>query len=200
MKRRFITLLLALLITVPALAERSSSKHALLKSIVLPGWGEYSYGSGSAYIFLGTEIALWAGFGALRYSAGTQDRDLISYTRLHAGMESFPENKQYWADLGNYDSYLDHRETMLENRTPERIWSSDYSWEWDSGAASQQYRELYRKKELTLLGADFLIAGFIVNRVASAINVKYLEKKHMQLSAFASPARGGGNLYLGLSF
>lgn len=200
MKKITILPLLVLLFTLTAFAQQSGTKHALLKSIVLPGWGEYSYESPSAYIFFGSELALWLGFGTLRYSANVQNRDLISYTRIHAGIEVYPDDSQYWADLGNYSTYLDHKEKMLERRSPEQIWDRDYSWEWDSEDAAQNYRDLYRKKELTLLSSEFIISGFIVNRIASVINVNYLRQKGMQLSAFVSPGAGGGNLHFGLSF
>ncbi len=200
MKKPFSCILVTLLLAGLAFAQSSVPKQPLLKSLILPGWGEYSYQSKSAYIFFGTELALWIGFGGLRYSASIQNRDLISYTTLHAGLNIYPDNKQYWADLGNYSSYADHREAMLENRTPEDIWNTDYTWEWDSESAAQNYRDLYRKKELTSLSSEFVITGFIVNRIASAINIKYLQQKNMQLSAFASPVKGGGYVHLGLSF
>lgn len=200
MKKPFSYILVAFLLAGLAFAQPSVPKQPLLKSLILPGWGEYSYQSKSAYIFFGTELALWIGLGGLRYSAAIQNQDLISYTTLHAGLNTYPDNKQYWADLGNYSSYADHRETMLENRTPEDIWNTDYIWEWDSESAAQNYRDLYRKKELTLLSSEFVITGFIVNRIASAINIKYLQQKNMQLSAFASPVKGGGYVHLGLSF
>ena len=200
MKRRFPVILSALLLTASLFAQQAVPKNTTLKSIVLPGWGEMSYGSGSAYLFMGVEAALWLGFGGLRYSAGVQNRDLITYTRLHAGMQDFPESQQYWADMGNYASYEAHRTRMLENRTPEKIWDPAYAWGWDDTDNRQQYRDLYRKKELALLSSEFLISGFIVNRIASVINVRYLQNKDMQLSAFASAGSGGAALYLGLSF
>ncbi|MBW6458468.1 MAG: hypothetical protein K0B52_04815 [FCB group bacterium] len=200
MKRRMIFIFFAFLLAASLFAQQTVPKNSLLKSIVLPGWGETAYQSGSAYIFMGVEAALWLGFGGLRYSAGIQNRDLISYTRLHAGIQDFPESQQYWADMGNYASYEAHRTRMLENRTPEKIWDPAYAWGWDEPDNRQQYRELYRKKELALLSSEFLISGFIVNRIASVINVRYLQNKNMQLSAYGSAGTGGGTLHVGISF
>lgn len=125
---------------------------------------------------------------------------MLSFSFLHAGLQQYPENDQYWADLGNYSTYLRHRERMLENRTPDNIWDPDYSWEWDSETARDIYRSLYRKKELTLLSSEFVITGLVVNRIASMINVRYLKNKNLRLSAFALPRAGGGVLQLGLNF
>ncbi|MDX9778217.1 MAG: hypothetical protein RBT43_05635, partial [bacterium] len=161
---------------------------------------EYSYRSESAYIFWSSEAALWIGFAALRYSAHTQNNDIQTFSTLHAGIGIYPQSNQYWADLGNYSSYLRHRERMLENRTPEKIWTEDYRWEWDSESAREIYRSLYRKKELTLLSSEFMITGLIVNRIASMINVRYLKQKDLQVSAFALPVAGGGVLQFGLNF
>jgi hypothetical protein len=200
MKRRLLIALSVLLLTASLFAQQAAPKNTMLKSIILPGWGETAYGSQSAYIFLGTELALWLGIGGLRYSAHVQNGDMISYTMLHAGVNAYPESHQYWADLGNYASYSAHSTRMLENRTPELIWNSDYNWEWDDPESRLIYRELHRKKELTRLSSEFMISGLIVNRIASVINVKYLKDKNIQLSAFASAGNGGASLHVGFSF
>lgn len=198
MKRLFhimITLSLA-----SSLFAQQSHQNALLKSIVLPGWGELSYKSNSAYIFLGSELALWLGFGGLRYSAHVQNLDLINYCRIHAQLDQYPDKAEFWADMGNYTSYLSHKEDMLESRTPENIWDENYHWEWDSEENLVNYDVLFRKKELTFIGSNFMITGMIVNRIASLVNVRYLKNKNMELSAFAAPISGGGYLQIGLSF
>jgi hypothetical protein len=143
---------------------------------------------------------LWLGFTGLRYSAYVQNEDLISFSRLHAGLDQYPNKDEFWADMGNYISYLEHQESMLENRTPEKIWSTDYQWEWDTNDNLLAYDSMFRAKELTLIGSEFVITGLIVNRIASVINVRYLRNKNMQLSAFAAPLNGGGVLQLGLTF
>ena len=199
MKRLSRTLILLTLFGT-LFAQELSPKNTVLKSIVLPGWGELSYKSNSAYIFLGTEAALWLGFAGLRYSGYIQNQDIISYSQLHAGLTNYPSDVEFWSDLGNYMSYNDHEEDMLENRTPEDIWSIDYRWEWTSEDKLFEYEALFRRKELTLLGSEFVITGMIVNRIASVINVRYLNKKNMQISAFAGPVKGGGYLQIGLSF
>ncbi|MCF7833062.1 MAG: hypothetical protein K9N05_05765 [Candidatus Marinimicrobia bacterium] len=199
MKRSFRILVLLSLIAL-VFAQEVTPKNSMLKSIVLPGWGELSNKSNSAYIFLGTEAALWLGFAGLRYSAHVQNIDIISYSRLHGGLTDYPDNNEFWADMGNYMSYADHEEDMLENRTPQDIWSTDYQWEWESNANLLTYDALFRKKELTLLSSEFVLTGLIVNRIASIINVRYLKQKNMQISAFALPTQGGAYLQLGLSF
>ncbi|MCK4530810.1 MAG: hypothetical protein KAU44_06495 [Candidatus Marinimicrobia bacterium] len=199
MKRLSRTLILLTLIGT-LFAQELAPKNTVLKSIVLPGWGELAYKSNSAYIFLGTEVALWLGFAGLRYSGYVQNQDMISYTQLHAGLTDYPNDIEFWSDLGNFMTYEDHEEEMLENRTPEDIWNTDYQWEWNSEANLIEYESLFRKKELTLLGSEFVITGMIVNRIASVINVRYLNKKNMQISAFAGPINGGGYLQIGLTF
>lgn len=199
MKRISRTLILLTLIG-SLFAQELAPKNTVIKSIILPGWGELAHKSKSAYIFLGTEAALWLGFAGLRYSGYVQNQDLIAYTQLNAGITDYPSDVQYWSDLGNYMSYEDHEEDMLENRSPQDIWSTDYSWEWSSEDNLLEYEALFRRKELTLLSSEFVITGLIVNRIASVINVRYLDKKNMQLSAFAGPTHGGGYLQIGLSF
>lgn len=181
-------------------AQEAAPKHAVLKSAILPGWGELSYKSASGYVLLGTEIALWLGYGGLQYSGYVQNQDLMTYARINAGVTDYPDGNEYWADLGNYISRDDQEEDMLENRTPQDIWSSDYQWDWNSEEDLIVYQELYRKKELTLLSSEFVLTGMIVNRIASVINVRYLQQKNMNLKAYAVPVQGGGYLQLALDF
>jgi len=200
MKKIFRILLLLILISSLALGQSNEPKHSILKSIILPGWGELSYKSNSGYIFIGAEAALWLGFAGLRYSGYIQNQDLISYAELNAGLIDYPDNNEFWADLGNFMSRDDHEEEMLENRTPQDIWNTDYQWEWDTEADLMVYENLFRKKELTLLTSEFIVTGMLVNRIASVVNVRYLKNKNMRLNAFAAPVKGGAYLQIGLSF
>ena len=198
--KRPLTFLLVLIMATGLFAQEANHEYSFIKSIVLPGWGELSYQSNSSYVFLGIEAALWIGYAGLRYSGYVQNQDLINFARLNAGITDYPDDEEYWADLGDFVSYADHREDMLENRTPEDIWSTDYQWDWGTEEKLLEYEQLFRNKELTLLGSEFVITGMIVNRIASVINVGYLNKKNMSLSAFAAPVKGGGYLEVGLSF
>lgn len=195
-----VRLLILLSIISLLAAQEVTPKHAVLKSALFPGWGELSYKNTSGYIFLGTEIALWLGYGGLQYSGYVQNQDLMTYARINAGVTNYPDINEYWADLSNFISRDDHEEDMLENRTPQDIWSTDYQWEWDSEEDLIVYQELYRKKELTLLSSEFVLTGMIVNRIASVINVRYLQQKNMNLKAYAVPVQGGGYLQLALDF
>lgn len=197
--KRLIHMLIALTLTLGLYAQESKDL-SILKSIVLPGWGEISKGSNSGYVFFGTEAALWLGFGALRYSYGIQGKDLISYSQLHAGLKNHPDKAEFWADMGNHISYEDHKKSMLESRTPQKIWDVAYNWEWDSRESLLEYDALHRKKELSYITSNFVVTGMIVNRIASIINLKYLKTKDMKISALSYPIDGGANLQISLDF
>ena len=192
--------IIVVLALITSLYAQEAPNNSVLKSAILPGWGELSYQSNSAYTFLGIEAALWVGFAGLRYSGYVQNQDLMNYARLNAGVSDYPESHEYWADLGNYLSRADHEEDMLELRKPEEIWSNDYNWDWVSEDELMVYERLFRNKELTLLSSQFVLTGMIVNRIASVINVRYLNNKNMQLSAFAAPVEGGAFMQIALNF
>jgi hypothetical protein len=199
MKKIFRIIIMLTLIT-SLFAQEAAPKFGILKSMLLPGWGELSYKSKSAYVFMGAEAALWIGFAGLRYSGYVQNEDMINYARLNAGVVDYPEGNGFWSDLGDYMSYDDHREDMLENRTPENIYDTDYQWNWQTEDDLLVFERLFRNKELTLLASEFVLTGMIVNRLASVINVQYLKNKDMQLSAFASPVKGGAYMQIALNF
>ena len=198
MKKLFRTIILLTLIT--SLFAQEVPKNSVLKSAILPGLGELSYKSNSAYIFLGAEAALWLGFAGLRYSGHVQNLDMINYAKYHAGVTDYPAGNDFWSDLGDFMSYAEHEEEMLENRTPEKIYNTDYQWEWDTNENLLTFESLFRKKELTLLASEFVLTGMIVNRIASVINVRYLKNKNISIGAFAAPLEHGAIMQISLNF
>mgnify|MGYP005864055029 CR=1 FL=1 len=198
--KKLLRIIILISIITSLFAQEASPKLGVLKSAVLPGWGELSYKSNSAYIFLGTEAALWLGFAGLRYSAHVQDMDMINYARLNAGIVDYPDGNAIWSDMSDYMSYDDHKTAMLENRTPDKIYDTSYQWEWDELDNLLVFEGLFRNKELTLLASEFVLTGMIVNRVASIINVRYLKNSNMSLSAFAAPVDGGAFMQVALNF
>lgn len=192
--------LFIILLLLFSLSSAQTSKVAYLKSAILPGWGEQSLGAKSFYYSMAAEAILWLGYGGLRYSYSHNTDNMINYAKVNAGINTFPEDAQYWADLGNYIDYAKHVEEMRESRSTEDIWDLAYEWNWNSAESQQTYSDLHHRTQLTNVSSQLIIAGLVVNRITSIINVHYLSKTGIQASSSVSNIPGGAQLNMGLSF
>ena len=165
-----------------------------LKSLILPGWGEISSGYQTRGQFLlGTDVLLWINvLGGSDLSAQYQS-DYTAYATEHAGVDWDNTDYLFAVDLGYYDSLQEYndekaRQRSLEIRTapsgelvreyghaiyPE---NGDFSWEWDTHSRRVEYNNLRVKSAQWEKVASFAVAGLIVNRVVSVVDVLFLER------------------------
>jgi hypothetical protein len=181
----FITFLSIILIT-NIFAQDNFDKKNILKSIVLPGWGELSYNKTHSKIFFISEVTMWVSLFTFNKYNDIQDSDMRNYAEIHSGAEEFSSSSQYWVDLGGYFSYQDHKTEMLEMRTPEKIYDEKYAWDWDTHENANKYRNLRIDRDQSLLRAKFAAGGLVLNRIISAIDVIYLSNKQNHISSSLS--------------
>jgi hypothetical protein len=172
------------------LATNLSAQHSkinVLKSAVVPGWGEISMGNYSGYAFLASEILLWS---AQLYFANESDLKITAaqdYAYRYAGVNpqgSYDE--AFWADLKSYDSYgfetggynasiLQQAENIenLEERQQfidANIYTESHFWRWDSDDRQHDYKIL-QKRSLEFDDYAKVFSGAIVaNHIISVIN------------------------------
>ncbi|NOX38702.1 MAG: hypothetical protein GXO78_14325 [Calditrichaeota bacterium] len=190
--------------TGEAMTPQRSGARAILLSLILPGAGEWSLGHRRmAKIFLGAEVALWAGyFGSLAY-AEVLRRDYQTFAALHAGVNPAGKDDQYWIDIGNANNIYDFNEKRLVQRNLDAVYMNtrEYYWQWDAEENRYRYVDLRLKQHRWKRRATFVIGGMILNRILSTVDVIRIirkEKKERETgrramlfsSYFWHPARG----------
>lgn len=187
------------LIMTLAITLYASDKMAIVKSLILPGWGEHSLNaSRRASGFMLTEAALWVSYTSLSVYKNVQNDDMIHYAEAHSGAADFHGSSQYWVDIGSYLSWEEHREEMLENRMPEKIYSETYAWNWESLNHANTFRDIRIRKDRTDHRMTFLIGGMIFNRLVSVLDVIYLTRT-VESSLHVSPGAAAVNLSISLN-
>ncbi len=187
-----------------AVSPQRKGTRAILLSLILPGAGEWSLGHRRmAKLFLGAEVALWAGyFGSLAY-AEVLRRDYQTFAALHAGVNPTGKDDQYWIDIGNANNIYDFNEKRLVQRNLDAVYwnTQQYYWQWDDEQNRYRYIDLRLKQHRWKRGATFVIGGMILNRILSTVDVIRIirkEKKQKETggrallysSYFWHPARG----------
>ena len=102
--------------------------------------------------------------------------------------------------MEEYNHYM-----MIHHNTNyyENVYSDDdQNWQWDSTDSRLKFDQLRRNSVISDMFAEFAIAGLIINRIVSAIDIMYLQGKKRNIknvSAFVSPQRNDG-VALNISF
>ena len=78
----------------------------------------------------------------------------------------------------------------------------DFDWEWDNTTNRQSYKDMRVSSANWDKYANFAIAGLIINRVISVIDVMYMERTGGRPTSIQSKiiTKGTDNLQLELSF
>jgi len=152
---------------------RKSPALAAVFSLVLPGMGElYAGGFSSGKYFLIADGALWLTYAGVEMYGNSLRDDSRSYAISAAGINPAGKDDQFYVDIGNFLTLEEYNEKQLRDREPDRLYdaAAGYAWEWTSDAARAAYRDQRISSEEAYNARKFVVAGLIINRVASAIN------------------------------
>lgn len=167
-----------------------ANRTALMKSALLPGWGQHSLGHRTrGYVFMGVEAVTWLGAGLSWLESSWNHDDYVSLAMVEAGIDADGRSTQFLDDLADFSSsdeyndyirslaryyYPDDPEAQREYFEDRARYGSD-GWDWSSEEARERFYE--RLKDSRNWGRRAIyIAGFaLVNRAVSAIDAALLE-------------------------
>jgi hypothetical protein len=183
-----LTAAIALAVALPAAAV---DKGAVLRSAVLPGWGQLHLGhSTRGYVFLGLEIATWTGAG-LSYLEGVFQRDdYRSLAMEEAGIDASGRSNDFLNDLadfsssGEYNAYIrrlaryyypDDPEAQNQYYAAHARYGAD-GWNWSSETARLSFADAHRMSREWFRRSLYIAAFALVNRAVSAIDAALLDE------------------------
>jgi hypothetical protein len=170
-------------------AEAKTAKPggtAFLKSLAVPGWGQYSLGHKSAALaFLGADLALVGGMLTLNsYSHSTRD-DYHALAAAYAGI-SGDHSHNYYVDVGNWMTVDQFNEQRLRNREFDALYTNPADrWMWDTDAHRSQMKDIRIKSDRAKNGILYLVGGLVLNHVASAIHAGRMAVRQREQSGAA---------------
>ncbi len=184
MKRTTISLLLI------SVAAFGADKGTVLRSIVLPGWGQMHAGhSTRGTIFMGLEASIWTGVG-ISYLQGVFSRD--DYRNLameEAGIDVSSRDRSFQDDVGDFSSsqeyndyirslaryyYPDDPDAQREYFENNARFGSD-GWSWSGSGARNHYADALRDSREWFRRTTYVAAFALVNRAVSAIDASLLD-------------------------
>ena len=164
------------------------------KSLLFPGWGESSLNQNShGQKLMAVDIILWLTVFNGKKLSKNYEFDYRAFASEHAGVDWSHTDYLFAVDIGYYDDLNTYNNTKARERSleletdltgglireyghamyPE---NGKFEWEWDSDSNRKSYKDMRISSANWDKYANFAIAGLLVNRVISVINVIYLEK------------------------
>jgi len=171
-----------------------------LKSLIMPGWGEKSLNNNDkGNIHLLSEFTLIACvfFSDKQYS--TYRNDYRIYGTEYANVNWYGKSDLYAAHVGNYDSMQQFNEEQFSSSS--QYDSQGYNWDWHGDDILRNRYDTFRNKsELYNEAKGFFIAGMLLNRIISFINVLSIEKENKIDSDFYYGNDGNMNFKINYKF
>lgn len=162
----------------------------MLRSAVLPGWGQLYMGSSTrGVVFIGAEVLTWAGFG-LSYLEGEFNRDDYRWLAMEeAGISLSGRSSQFMDDLADFSSsseYNDYIRRLARYYYPDdpdaqRDYYDSHArygsegWNWSSESARNSYGDHLRDSREWFRRSLYIAAFAIVNRAVSVIDAALLD-------------------------
>ncbi|MFO7660879.1 MAG: hypothetical protein R6V77_08195, partial [Candidatus Cloacimonadaceae bacterium] len=187
-------IILAALLAGQSLSAKPFRINPLLKSALVPGWGQVSLDRNYGYGMIASEVLLWSTLFYHNTEQELKDQESYEFALKFAHINPGSYSSQYYRDLAKYDTsgfeaggynalvrenainlypdnYALQQAYIDENAIPDEM-----AWTWDSYQQRKDYSST-RKEILELKDRAQLITGLIIaNHVLSSIDMLRLKK------------------------
>jgi hypothetical protein len=151
----------------------------VIKSFLVPGWGQKELGYNSRskkyiYVEVGILLSLYT---SSKYSNEIK-RNYIAYAAKHADVITNGKDREYWVDIGNFNTLNDYNSEHLRNRELEDLYpqTNKWHWKWDSSKNRKYFESRRIQSDKLKLLSTFAIGGLFLNHFVSGIDALYLKR------------------------
>ena len=190
MKNKILILLVLILLSLPLFSQQIEEKIysvneirlTVLKSLVLPGWGEHSIGKHNrGYMFNSAELTGWLAYAAFTLYGNQSKNDMKAYASDHAGVNISGKNNQYWTDIGNYMDIHSYNDQKTRYRQIDYIYTDDDKfWAWDSKESKKNFDDMRLSSRIAKRNASMVLSALVLNRLLSVIDIATLTKNKIE--------------------
>ncbi|MBN2281187.1 MAG: hypothetical protein JXQ65_11450 [Candidatus Marinimicrobia bacterium] len=158
------------------------TRLTVLKSIVLPGWGEHSLGHHKrGYFFNSTELTGWLAYAAFTVYGKQTRNDMRTFAADHAGVSVAGKGNQYWTDIGNYMNIHEYNDQKARYRQMDLIYTQgDQFWAWDLKKNQKKFDDMRLNSRIAKRNASMVVSALVLNRLLSVIDIATLTKNKVE--------------------
>ncbi len=152
-----------------------SPRGALLRSLVVPGWGHHyidksNWNRGKAH--LGADVVMLVSYIGLLNNINNLESSLITQANARAGINLKGQSRQIELAVSKFNSIDEYNDYQLRSRNWDKVIpkNSQTSWQWESTAERHIFQNTRDRISKSNNQIPALITLFVVNRVLSGIN------------------------------
>ncbi|HIG57307.1 MAG TPA: hypothetical protein EYQ18_25595 [Candidatus Handelsmanbacteria bacterium] len=164
--------ILILLLLLPVAASASKSQGAFWRSLLIPGWGQ-RYTTGEGGRFFAAELVFLGGYFGFERLGDIRREQYRAYAAEKAGAQPAGKGREYFDDLGFYQSRLEHNQFSRYKDGPNAKaypLGRDSFWEWAGDPSRERYRSLRNSSTTAGRQAVFMTGLLVVNHLVSAVH------------------------------
>ena len=182
------------------MVSAQSNKSSLVKSLILPGWGQINESEfSSAKQFLAQDGLLWISLLGTIWTSNYYEQSYITFAQENAGINLTNADLQMAVDVGNYSNLSEFNESIERRREFGLVLDENdiqNHWDWNSDGNRNKFEQMRINSGISKKVGSFVIAGLIGHRIISAIHVKYLQNKKIPKIGFQTSLNGETNIKL----
>jgi hypothetical protein len=128
------------------------------------------------------EALAWGMLLANHINVNMQTTDFQNYAVQHAGVNPDGKDKDYWINIGYYNTIYDYNEEKRRDRDIDAIYEENASnvWYWDS-KDNRYYYAVKRAETREMEGrAIYYMGAIVLNHLVSAINAIRVARQYNQ--------------------
>ncbi len=160
-----------------------NSGAAFLKSLLIPGWGQYTQGRKRfAMVYFVGEVLLISGIIIERTYAKWLEDDYRQFAAQHAGVLGDKQH-QFYVDIGNWMDTHSFNEKRLRDRQYDNLYLDPRSqWSWDSDQNRREFKATRLASDHAGQRAMLMIGGLLINHMISGIEASRIPKESRKIT------------------
>lgn len=179
-------------------------RYAVLKSALIPGWGEHTLGSKErGFVFNGIEAGLWILVGLTTTNANAYEDDLFQFA-TEFGQISNPQSKGdiFLDRVSKYDNMDEYNEQMLRNRQWDRLYRKEDGnyWDWESDEKREAYFDIKTDRYLWRQRVTYTFGAITLNHLVSTMDALYLQRQSIGVAFYPEIRDGASGMRVSLTF
>lgn len=172
----------------------------IIKSFLVPGWGQSELGYKERskmynYIEIGILLSM---FSSTKYSNEIK-RNYIAYATEHAGVISDGKDREFWVDIGNYNTLNEYNSEHLRNRDTGELYPQtvEWRWSWDNSENRKYFESKRIQSDKLKLFSTFTFGALFLNHFISSIDALYLKRLSASNNFTIKPYIGNNDMIIG---
>lgn len=152
-----------------------SPAGAMLRSFVMPGWGQLSLGSefaGRGVIHLGIEATLLTSYTWLYFNSRALENNMYTHVNRYAGIDISGRSRSFQLAVAAHNSLAAYNEFQERSRQWNEILDDTElnRWEWQSEKNRIDFQELRNRRDRNRQQLPAIVTLMVVNRVISGVH------------------------------